>query len=83
MSEFFSINELANLLTVAQDEDFITLEEYEKFWELVDRLPSAIIRCKDCKHWRNGHICMVWSRHGTIETKGDDFCSYGERGTDE
>ena len=33
--------ELENLLVVAQDEDFITLKEYDKFWDLVRRVPSA------------------------------------------
>lgn len=39
--DLISRQELANLLVVAQDEDFITLEEYDKFWDLVSRVPSA------------------------------------------
>lgn len=42
-----------------------------------------VIRCKDCKHFQNGHICQYFSRYGTIEMKPDDFCSRAERREDE
>ena len=38
---------------------------------------EIVVRCKDCKHWLNGHLCKHWSRHGTIETGAYDYCSYG------
>jgi len=39
-----------------------------------------VVRCKECNHWLNDHICTKWSGYyGTIETFADDFCSYGER----
>lgn len=41
MEDLISRQELSNLLVVAQDEDFITLEEYDKFWDLVSRVPSV------------------------------------------
>lgn len=41
-----------------------------------------VVRCKDCKHWQNKHVCSAWSRFGTIETKGDQFCCYGEKVTE-
>ena len=40
---------------------------------------APIVRCKDCKRWKNKHLCEAWSRYGTIETKENDFCSYGEK----
>lgn len=40
---------------------------------------ADLVRCKDCKHYLNEHICMYFSRHGTIETSSDDYCSHGER----
>lgn len=46
---------------------------------LKDTNPIEIIQCKDCKHYLNEHICMYFSRHGTIETSSDAYCSYGER----
>ena len=38
-----------------------------------------IVHCRECKYWRNEHLCQGWSKFGTIETDADDFCSYGER----
>ena len=29
--------------------------------------------------FKNGHICMYFSRYGTIEVKPDDYCSKAER----
>lgn len=47
-----------------------------------DRLPECplfqIVHCKDCISFLNGHLCTL-DRHGAIETKPDDYCSYGER----
>lgn len=37
------------------------------------------VRCRDCNHWKNQHICEAWSRFGTIETTAEQFCSYGEK----
>ena len=65
------------------DKEIIAVFHYDE-----ERMRSAsepytyredIVRCRECKHWRNEHICMAWSRYGTIETKADDFCSYGVR----
>ena len=47
-------------------------------------LPSAdaveVVRCKDCKYWKEG---KCWNLKGLNKTDGivnaDDFCSYGER----
>ena len=44
-------------------------------------LPSGqpkIIHCKDCKHWKNKHLCECLSRYGTFETPEDFFCGYGK-----
>lgn len=57
--------------------------------EVVRKAPKVdaveVVRCKDCKHYRNG-ICeqieyiMDGYYHGTFEVKRpDDFCSYGEK----
>jgi len=42
-----------------------------------------IVRCKDCEHWKNGHLCEKLSRFGSFETKADFYCGYPERRTDE
>ena len=47
-----------------------------------------VVRCKDCKQWGGvafGNVCRRWSAPlaGMKNcTKADDFCSYGERRTD-
>lgn len=42
-------------------------------------------RCKDCKYWRNGYcngIPFCGDDASYVETEENDFCSYGERRTD-
>lgn len=50
---------------------------------IIDEQPTAdvvnVVRCGECRHWQNGHICLAWSRYGTIETTAEQFCSSGER----
>lgn len=50
-------------------------------YEDIKNLPSEIeiIRCRDCINFYNNHLCLHWSKYGTIEVKPDDFCSYGEK----
>ena len=38
-----------------------------------------VVRCKDCRFWKNEHLCLVLSRHGSIDTKAEHYCSWGER----
>lgn len=38
-----------------------------------------VIRCKDCEHWKNEHLCESLSRFGSFETKADFYCGYAER----
>lgn len=49
---------------------------------ILDCLPSAqpeIVHCKDCKHWKNSHLCECLSRHGSFDTKENFYCGYAER----
>lgn len=39
----------------------------------------GIVRCKDCRFWKNEHLCLVMSRYGSIDTKAEHYCSWGER----
>lgn len=46
-----------------------------------------VVKCKDCKHYKHFKGCGNWCHkriHSDIEyhTKLNDFCSYGERRTD-
>ncbi len=60
--------------------------------EVFEALPSAqpeIVRCKDCKYWREHKYAKETKRYipfcgfNAIYTKADDFCSHAERRTDE
>ena len=42
-------------------------------------LYESIVRCKDCRFWKNEHLCLVMSRYGSIDTKAEHYCSWGER----
>jgi len=35
-------------------------------------------RCSSCINFLNNHLCLHWSKHGTIEVKPTDYCSYFE-----
>ena len=58
----------------------ITIQAMDALFDILNS-PDAVevVMCKDCKHWKNDHLCQAWSRYGTIETKADQYCSYGER----
>ena len=63
------------------------VDNYSAGIRVIEALPSAgvvkVVRCKDCVFWKNRHLCRVFSIHGTVDTNAEDFCSYGERRTDE
>ena len=50
---------------------------------------SEIIRCRDCKYWRERKYAKETKRYipfcgfNAIYTKADDFCSRAERRTDD
>ena len=66
----------------------------EMITNAIDKVPSAqpeIIRCKDCKHWREGtafSYCDKLHGMGVLDaldymTAEDDYCSMAEREADE
>ena len=57
-----------------------SLENYVDYY-----LPDAIIRCKDCKHhmYENGRIPYCYIQDYGYGWQDDDFCSRGERKTNE
>lgn len=84
MSEYKYINKSDALDILDQFEDAVENGEggffYSKAREMMSNLPSEeIIHCKDCINFYNNHLCLHWSKHGTIEVEPDDFCSYGEK----
>ena len=62
--------------------DIATIIENEQDMRVMLSQPE-IVRCKDCKHWINDHLCESLSRFGSFETKADFYCGYSERRTDE
>ena len=47
------------------------------------RYAEEIVRCKECKHWWNEYGDSACMLHSDFTVNADDFCSYGERRTDE
>ena len=63
----------------------------EDVYAVLHDLPSAepeIVRCKDCKYWREHKYAKETKRYipfcgfNAIYTKADDFCSKGTRRTE-
>lgn len=41
-----------------------------------------VVRCKHCRRWLNGddtYGTCRWNEYQTLQTRYDDYCSYGER----
>lgn len=76
------------------DEKFIS--GIESVLEYAEQLPAVdavlVVRCKDCKHFREARtkrykqlirMCCRMGRHDMeFRVNADDFCSYGERRDD-
>ena len=63
-------------------------EDLQFCQEAIDMAPAVdaveVVRCKDCKHWRNSGNNIFGSDYGTcveclMDTQQEHFCSYGER----
>ncbi len=58
----------------------------EDFLNALKDLPSAqpeIIRCKECKEGTYSSDCTIICKYLNNAFSPDDYCSYGERRTDE
>ena len=65
----------------------LIIKGYNECETIIEQAPTAdvveVVRCKDCKHWiywSDSKTCSCKIHH--ICTMKDDFCSYGERRTD-
>lgn len=41
-----------------------------------------LIQCKNCRKWTNGddtYGTCNWNQYQTLQTRYDDYCSYGDR----
>ena len=50
--------------------------------ELIEDMPEAVVRCKDCK-WRDDYGCALRIVDESDKPNDNDFCSFGERQSDE
>ena len=87
MSRYIDADSLAYMVASNGDADFIN-----KVTKLMIEAPSIdIVRCEKCKHYdtdmwadKETYWCGRASDWGNCKyVKPDDFCSYGERSTDE
>ena len=76
---------------LSEDTREIEIINSDKALEVIEALPSEqpeIVRCKDCKYWREHKYAKETKRYipfcgfNAIYTKADDFCSRAERRTD-
>ena len=61
---------------------FIKTDRFDKANQFIlDALQTEVVRCKDCKNWRESHsedeesYCYIDGR----TTDSTDYCSWGER----
>lgn len=58
-------------------------DEWATPLNVLDSAPSIeIIRCRECRYWHSGECWGIPYRGDydtSIDTKADDFCSYGSR----
>ena len=67
----------------AEYEDY----EHATLVDIKEPLKVAVVRCKDCRWWsgsantsHNNHLCKrALNQNVEYWTRGDDYCSYGER----
>ena len=98
MDKYIKIEEVKAIITgyvqrnINFKKGFDLVHDTMAICETIDKMAAAdvveIVRCKDCKHCKeyeriNGYYCNWHSTDCcTFATFLDDFCSYGERKTD-
>ena len=72
-----NVNAIVEVIRVAKALE-LRVKELE---EEVGDAGITIVRCKDCKHyrdWGDCTTCMKWTVDYDVHTDPDAFCSYGE-----
>ena len=76
---------------IEADEAFRVLSDYyhhrtetqaDALREALERVPEAVVRCKDCK-WSDELGCAIRIVDESDRPEDDDYCSFGERRTAE
>jgi len=61
----------------------VTIDVVQNTRTLLRDAPSIdIVRCRECRYWHSGECWGIPYRGDydtSIDTKADDFCSYGEK----
>lgn len=82
---------LDEALEATHKEVYWTKSEAAYIRSFLVKLPRAdaveVVRCKDCRYRIHDEVTNEWfcnsSHSGFVYAKPNDFCSYGERRTDE
>ena len=74
---------MADLIDRQAAIDVICTEGCGMCAEALKDIPTAVVRCKECRYLSRGEItfCRSWNR--IMPGDHDGFCSFGERITDE
>lgn len=78
MSQYINLDdpEVEYYLNFGHSEVYIVKPEAERI---------DLVRCKDCIHYMeiNQPYPQMYCKKHNLDPRGDDYCSYGERRTDE
>lgn len=81
MGRLIDADKIAEAIAWLNEYDFII---YRDVMKSIGKLPTvevvSIVRCKDCKYWRDDD-CKN-DNHGYCPINEDDFCPWGERRKD-
>ena len=85
----YVVHYFASMLTWSKEDILSEIDRTIKEAKPADAVP--VVRCKDCRSWEQYNACDGTKPHRCMNhdaifykrTKPDDFCSYGERRTDD
>ena len=81
MSRYIDADEA---IQIWEEKDYIRLSKQEQqAKKMLDELPSAdvvkVVRCKDCKHWREFMAGLGVCDKLKTDMDGSSYCNYGEQ----
>lgn len=83
MAEYIEREAVLNELNRNSITKKITLANGVSIFDTIKNLPTAdvveVVRCKDCKWWKNGELCRNVNGLNSIVWNGEWFCASGQR----
>ena len=81
MSRYVAADTLKQQIESPYTEYPVMIQIRKALKDFIDNAPSIdIVRCKECKHWRNTDAEKIPTASIACgNMHADDFCSYGER----